>query len=199
MSHPALLSSARPCRLLPHQESRALRCPPPRQQVASAPLPLRRPSPHPCGGPGDRLGPSSRRAAWTAQALRMGWAGGREAGGREVGSLLLRAGRNVAPAAKLRERQTEMPAARWGRGRPPLFPLVSAQGHSPCPVLELRAETWAAHEGTGGWARGSRCPQHTVGSRHRARAPGPAGVGPVPLPPRSRRLPGLGIPSCSQH
>ncbi|XP_038290428.1 collagen alpha-1(III) chain-like [Canis lupus familiaris] len=83
-----------------------------------------------------------------------------------------------------------------GEGAPLLFPLVSARGHSPCPVLELRAETWAAHEGTGGWARGSRCPQRTVGSRHPARAPGPAGVGPVPLPPGLAASPASGSPAA---
>lgn len=57
MSHPALLSSARPCRLLPHQESRALRCPPPRQQVASAPLPLWHPL-TPAAAPGTGWAPA---------------------------------------------------------------------------------------------------------------------------------------------
>lgn len=58
-----------------------------------------------------------------------------------MGSLLFRVGSNLAPAAKPRKCQTEMPAAWWGQGTPSAFPSVRAQGHNPCPILEVSGET----------------------------------------------------------
>lgn len=84
------------------------------------------------------------------------------------------------------------------RGHPSPFPLVRAQIHSPCPILEVPGETKAAREGTGGWGRESGHQRRTLGCEHQVDTAGPTlGGGGVarapqisPTPCPRLRLPG---------
>lgn len=141
---PALQRSALPPAAPPGVPGPEL--PPAPPAGGQCPLPLRRPL-TPAAAPGTGWAPAP--AGRLAQLGHSRSEGPGAAGGREVGSLLLRAGRKVAPAAKLSERQTEMPAACWGRGRPPLFPLVG-------PGVTAPAPSWSSGQKPGQPTRGDR-------------------------------------------